>query len=416
MDLAYLRRALELAERYDFVIASDECYADIYDDESRPPPSLLTAAAAMGNAQFTALHGFHTVQALQPARPALGLRGRRCGADATVPALSHLPRLRHAGAHAARQHRRLERRCARDRPTARCYRDKFDRVLPILAPVLEAHAPDGGFYLWPNVGGDDEAFTPACMRSRTSPCCPAATWRARRPRGNPGAGYVRISLVAPGSRMCAGCPPDSRLHHFDQGRLMNDTNTLRRAIEAAYEKRADLTPSTIDAGLRQAIEDCIGLLDSGQARVAEKSGDAWVVNDWLKKAVLLYFRANDNQVIDAGTARYYDKVPLKFADQDAAQFRAGGVRVVPHAMVRRGAYIAPNVVLMPCYVNIGAYVDAGTMVDTWSTVGLLRADRPQRAPLRRRRHRRRARAAAGDARPSSRTTASSARARKWSRA
>ena len=150
---------------------------------------------------------------------------------------------------------------------------------------------------------------------------------------------------------------------------MNDTNTLRRAIEAAYEKRADLTPSNIEPGLRQAIEDCIGLLDSGQARVAEKSGDAWLVNDWLKKAVLLYFRANDNQVIDAGTARYYDKVPLKFADQDATQFRAGGVRVVPHATVRRGAYIAPNVVLMPSYVNIGARVETGTMVDTWSTVG-----------------------------------------------
>jgi 2,3,4,5-tetrahydropyridine-2,6-dicarboxylate N-succinyltransferase len=151
--------------------------------------------------------------------------------------------------------------------------------------------------------------------------------------------------------------------------MTSDTNTLRRAIEAAYEKRADLTPSNVDSGLRQAIEDCIDLLDSGQARVAEKSGGAWLVNDWLKKAVLLYFRANDNQVIDAGTARYYDKVPLKFADQDAAQFRAGGVRVVPHATVRRGAYIAPNVVLMPSYVNIGAYVDAGSMVDTWSTVG-----------------------------------------------
>ena len=147
------------------------------------------------------------------------------------------------------------------------------------------------------------------------------------------------------------------------------STALRHTIEAAWERRAELTPSNIDAGLRQAIEDCISLLDSGRARVAEKSGDTWLVNDWLKKAVLLYFRANDNKVIDAGTARYFDKVPLKFADQDAAQFRAAGVRVVPHATVRRGAYIAPNVVLMPSYVNIGAYVDSGTMVDTWSTVG-----------------------------------------------
>jgi 2,3,4,5-tetrahydropyridine-2-carboxylate N-succinyltransferase len=151
--------------------------------------------------------------------------------------------------------------------------------------------------------------------------------------------------------------------------MTSNTGALRSVIEAAWERRADLTPSTIDPALRQAIEDCIGLLDSGRARVAEKAGDTWQVNDWLKKAVLLYFRANDNRVIDAGPVRYYDKVPLKFAGQDADQFRAGGVRVVPQATVRRGAYIAPNVVLMPSYVNIGAYVDTGTMVDTWSTVG-----------------------------------------------
>jgi 2,3,4,5-tetrahydropyridine-2,6-dicarboxylate N-succinyltransferase len=147
------------------------------------------------------------------------------------------------------------------------------------------------------------------------------------------------------------------------------SDTLRRAIEAGYERRADISPSNIEPALRQAIEDCIGLLDYGRARVAEKSGDTWQVNDWLKKAVLLYFRANDNQVIDAGPVRYYDKVPLKFADLDAGGFRASGVRVVPQATVRRGAYIAPSVVLMPSYVNIGAYVDSGTMVDTWSTVG-----------------------------------------------
>jgi 2,3,4,5-tetrahydropyridine-2-carboxylate N-succinyltransferase len=147
------------------------------------------------------------------------------------------------------------------------------------------------------------------------------------------------------------------------------TDSLRQIIEAAFEKRAELNPSTIDRPLRQALDDAIGMLDTGQARVAEKHGESWQVNEWLKKAVLLSFRANDNQAIESGALRYYDKVPLKFADQSAPQLRAGGVRVVPPAVARRGAYIAPNVVLMPSYVNIGAYVDSGTMVDTWATVG-----------------------------------------------
>ncbi|MDQ2641686.1 MAG: 2,3,4,5-tetrahydropyridine-2,6-dicarboxylate N-succinyltransferase [Pseudomonadota bacterium] len=147
------------------------------------------------------------------------------------------------------------------------------------------------------------------------------------------------------------------------------SDNLRRIIETAFEKRAEITPSTIEPALRQALEDAIGLLDSGKARVAEKKGGDWVVNEWLKKAVLLSFRASDNQPVEAGAMRFYDKVPLKFADQTAEQLRAGGVRVVPPATARRGAYIAPNVVLMPSYVNIGAYVDSGTMVDTWATVG-----------------------------------------------
>jgi 2,3,4,5-tetrahydropyridine-2,6-dicarboxylate N-succinyltransferase len=147
------------------------------------------------------------------------------------------------------------------------------------------------------------------------------------------------------------------------------TDILQTTIEAAFEKRAEITPSTVERTVRQAIDDAIGLLDSGRARVAEKQGGKWVVNEWLKKAVLLYFRTNDNQAIDAGGLRFFDKVPLKFADQSPAQLRATGVRVVPPATARRGSFIAPNVVLMPSYVNIGAYVDSGTMVDTWATVG-----------------------------------------------
>ncbi len=111
------------------------------------------------------------------------------------------------------------------------------------------------------------------------------------------------------------------------------------------------------------------LLDRGEARVAEKTGGAWHVNDWLKKAVLLSFRLFDNRVVEAGYTRFFDKVGLKYSGYDAEHFRADGVRVVPPAVVRRGAYVAGNAVLMPSYVNIGAYVGEGTMVDTWATVG-----------------------------------------------
>jgi 2,3,4,5-tetrahydropyridine-2,6-dicarboxylate N-succinyltransferase len=147
------------------------------------------------------------------------------------------------------------------------------------------------------------------------------------------------------------------------------SDALRNTIESAWDGRTGLTPASTDPGLRRAIEDCIDMLDSGQARIAESVDGNWQVNDWLKKAVLLYFRINDNQLIDAGPLRFFDKVPLKFTRRDATQMRTSGVRVVPTAVVRRGAYIGPNVVLMPSFVNIGAYVDSGTMVDTWATVG-----------------------------------------------
>jgi 2,3,4,5-tetrahydropyridine-2,6-dicarboxylate N-succinyltransferase len=148
-----------------------------------------------------------------------------------------------------------------------------------------------------------------------------------------------------------------------------DLQTLRGIIDGAFERRAELTPKSIPADVNAAIEESIALLDSGKARVAEKIDGKWVVNEWLKKAVLLYFRAHDNIVMDAGFTRFYDKVPMKYADATEADLRAGGTRVVPHAIVRKGAYIAPNVVLMPSYVNIGANVGSGTMVDTWATVG-----------------------------------------------
>src|ERR1700736_38436 len=150
---------------------------------------------------------------------------------------------------------------------------------------------------------------------------------------------------------------------------MADIEKLRPLIEAAFERRAQLSPKNLPADLGAAIDESIELLDSGRARVAEPANGGWVVNEWLKKAVLLYFRAHDNVVMDAGYTRFYDKVPLKYAQATEAQLLAGGTRVVPHAVVRKGSYIAPNVVLMPSYVNIGAHVGSGTMVDTWATVG-----------------------------------------------
>ena len=151
--------------------------------------------------------------------------------------------------------------------------------------------------------------------------------------------------------------------------------TLESTIEAAWEARDTVSPATKGA-VREAVEQALDLLDSGKARVAEKQGDAWVVNQWLKKAVLLSFRLSDNQVIPfqrsgtyASKAHGYDKVPLKWTDWTADQFKDAGFRAVPGAIVRRSAYIAPGVVLMPSFVNLGAYVDRGTMVDTWATVG-----------------------------------------------
>jgi len=144
---------------------------------------------------------------------------------------------------------------------------------------------------------------------------------------------------------------------------------MKNIIEAAFEDRAHITPDLANIEVRQAVEEAIHLLDTGKARVAEQKGMGdWQVNEWLKKAVLLSFRLEDNIPI-AGYTQYYDKVPSKFANTTLEEFQAAGVRVVPPATARRGSYIASDTVLMPSYVNIGAYVDSGTMVDTWATVG-----------------------------------------------
>ncbi|CAK0775348.1 tetrahydrodipicolinate succinylase [Gammaproteobacteria bacterium] len=144
---------------------------------------------------------------------------------------------------------------------------------------------------------------------------------------------------------------------------------IQGIIESAFERRAEITPRSVETVVKDAVEEAIYLLDTGCARVAEKRDGEWVVNDWLKKAVMLYFRIADNSFLKGGFTNYFDKVPAKYFDYNSKEFRDDGVRIVPPATARYGAYIAPSVVLMPSYVNIGAYVNTGTMVDTWATVG-----------------------------------------------
>jgi 2,3,4,5-tetrahydropyridine-2-carboxylate N-succinyltransferase len=146
-------------------------------------------------------------------------------------------------------------------------------------------------------------------------------------------------------------------------------DALEPVIETAFEQRQTITPSTVDKDVKTAILDTIDLLDSGKKRVAEKINGEWVTHTWLKKAVLLYFRIENNALMDGGFTQFYDRIPLKYADYDATRFEQDGVRIVPTACVRKGAYVAPRTILMPSYVNLGAYVDEGVMVDTWATVG-----------------------------------------------
>jgi len=148
-----------------------------------------------------------------------------------------------------------------------------------------------------------------------------------------------------------------------------NTSSLENIINTAFEQRTDITPANVSAEIRAAVSETLGLLDGGTLRVAEKIDGDWVTHQWLKKAVLLSFRINENRMMDGGNTRYYDKVECKFSNYSDDDFAKAGVRVVPNAVARHGSYIAPGAILMPSYVNIGAYVDSGTMVDTWVTVG-----------------------------------------------
>ncbi|MDD5377841.1 MAG: 2,3,4,5-tetrahydropyridine-2,6-dicarboxylate N-succinyltransferase [Acidithiobacillus sp.] len=147
------------------------------------------------------------------------------------------------------------------------------------------------------------------------------------------------------------------------------SQSLATIIDAAWENRAEISPKQAPAELREAVHQTIEGLDKGVLRVAEKRDGQWITHQWIKKAVLLSFRLQDNARIPGAETNFYDKVPGKFADYNSNDFRTGGFRVVPPATARRGAFIGRNCVLMPSFVNIGAYVDEGTMVDTWATVG-----------------------------------------------
>jgi 2,3,4,5-tetrahydropyridine-2-carboxylate N-succinyltransferase len=147
------------------------------------------------------------------------------------------------------------------------------------------------------------------------------------------------------------------------------TQQLQTLIDQAWENRTSYSPKTAPTELREAVAHILEQLNQGTLRVAQKDSGAWVVNQWIKKAVLLSFRLEDNVPTSAGSLQFYDKVPTKFSDYTAEDFAKGGFRVVPPAVARRGCFIGKNVVLMPSFVNIGAYVDEGTMVDTWAAVG-----------------------------------------------
>lgn len=140
-------------------------------------------------------------------------------------------------------------------------------------------------------------------------------------------------------------------------------------INAAFEQRDSLTPRSVDPTIRQAVAQTIVELESGMLRVAEKINKVWVTNEWVKKAILLHFRLNENSLMQSGEFNFFDKVGLRFAGYTQEQFQQQQVRVVPPAIARVGTYIAPNCILMPSYVNIGAYIDKGTMIDIWATIG-----------------------------------------------
>jgi 2,3,4,5-tetrahydropyridine-2-carboxylate N-succinyltransferase len=228
--------------------------------------------------------------------------------------------------------------------------------------------PDAAFYLWLDTLGDDTEFTRRLYEEQSVSVLPGS-YLAREARGvNPGKQFVRIALVA----STAECSEAAhRIAAFWRSSKTREKamNELQETIEQAWERRAELSPGSAPAKIGAAVDEVLGGLDAGKLRVAEKIDGEWRVHQWIKKAVLLSFPPHGQRRACGAATQYYDKVPSKFARYSREDFERGGFRVVPPAMVRRGAFIGRNAVVMPSYVNVGAYVDEGTMVDTWATVG-----------------------------------------------
>ena len=348
----------------------------MYRDEAAPPPSLLQAALASGRDGFQRCVVFHSpVEALE--------RARAC-ARASSPAIRRCikPFLLYRTYHGCAMpvptqlasDRGLERRRARRGEPRAVSREVRARAADARAACWTWSSPDGA--LLP-VAGRAAATTKRFTRELF------ARAESHGAAGQlPGARHARPATRAGGacasrsSRRVDECVDGRAAHPQFPGEVTRVTDidrALAATIDAAFERRAEITAKTAPPRAAPAHRgDASSCSTRGQARVAEKHDGEWVVNQWLKKAVLLYFRTHDNTLIDAGYTRFFDKVPLKYAARSHGRrqlLTTGGTRVVPPAIARRGAYIAPNVVLMPSYVNIGAYVDSGTMVDTWATVG-----------------------------------------------
>ena len=254
---SYLRRALELAERHDFIVAADECYAEIYLDERAPPPGLLEACRAAGHDGFERCVVFHS---LSKRSSVPGLRsGFVCGDPriiAPVPSLPHLSRQRHAGADTARQHRRLAGRGVRGAQPPASIGRSSSACCRYSPRAWTSSKPDGAFYLWPDVRGDDERFVRDLYASQAVTVLPGSYLARPGADGNPGAGRVRISLVPP-LEQCVEAA--ERIRDFLRRKpvMSNDLQSLQSTIDAAFEFRADITPQNIPAGLEGVLEKCL---------------------------------------------------------------------------------------------------------------------------------------------------------------
>ncbi len=368
MPLSEWERLFELSDRHGFVIASDECYSEIWFGDT-PPLGGLQAAARLGRSDFRRLLAFTS---LSKRSNVPGMRSGFVAGDAALIKPFLLYRTYHGSAMSGivqaasiaawNDEAHVEANRA-------LYRTKFDQV-NAAAGERARHAAARRRLL--PVGRHRPAVRR--RRHRLGPG-PARSIQCDRPARQPARAHG--TRPQPGQRphphgprrrrrgLPRSGPPHRLLHRKPP--MSQDLQTI---IDLAWEGRASLSPTAADPKIVQAVEHVIADLNAGRTRVAERQGvGQWTVNQWVKKAVLLSFRLKDNHVMRAGDLSFFDKVETKFGHVSDDAMKATGIRVVPPAVARRGSFIARNVVLMPSYVNIGAYVDEGTMVDTWATVG-----------------------------------------------